>query len=607
MPGISGIIQSKSKTTSPLQLEKMIDSLKHSEEYKVDKYMKESFAIARVHLGTFNPEPQPIFNEDETLCIFMDGKIYDYKEKMLKLKQAGHKFKVNNEPEFCLHFYEENGKKFVKELNGIFLIAIYDFKNGSLLIANDRYGLIPHYYTLNNNRFLFAPEIKAILIKKELNDEAITDFFAFGEIFGEKTFFKGVNMLPPGSILIYDGKEVKIEKYWNFRYNPDYTILEEDFVNRLVKTFKKAVKLRIEAHHRYCVSLSGGLDSRSVIWAIDKKNRENICAFTFGPLDSDEVRIAKKVAKKSGTRFIHRDIPSDMIIDNAEEEVWISEGKANIGNSFIYPLHKSIRGIVDVVFDGYALDAVLGGSYSSRKVYGCKNRDELIKKLLKYRLFQEDEFKELFNPDYYSKVKEKAFDSFKKEFDEAKGDSLGNECDNFFLRTHIASAPIGEVLTRDAIEVSFPTFDNNFIDIILKIPAKFRLNHRIYRKFLKKLSPELTKIPYNKTMVPPDASLFLWKVGMVYQIVKERANKLMQRPIKRSYVNFDEWLRVNKRWKKYFRDLLLGKDTVSCEYINQKYIEKLIREHTQNKKDNSRKLLYFVTFELFLRKFIYNN
>ena len=154
MPGISGIIQSKSKTTLPLQLEKMIDSLKHSEEYKVDKYMKESFAIARVHLGTFNPEPQPIFNEDKTLCIFMDGKIYDYKEKMLKLKQAGHKFKVNNEPEFCLHFYEENGKKFVKELNGIFLIAIYDFKNGSLLIANDRYGLIPHYYTLNNSPIL---------------------------------------------------------------------------------------------------------------------------------------------------------------------------------------------------------------------------------------------------------------------------------------------------------------------------------------------------------------------------------------------------------------------------------------------------------------------
>ncbi len=608
MPGVLGIIPSRGSSRTAPTIENMINSLKHSKEYKVDQYKKESFAIARVHLGIFNPEPQPIFNEDKSLCIFMDGKIYGYKEKILELKQAGHKFKVNNEPEFCLHSYEEYGKKFVKELNGIFLIVIYDFKEESLLIANDRYGLIPHYYAVNNNRFLFAPEIKAIFqdktFKKELNDEAIANFFAFMEPLGDKTFLKKVKILPPGSILIYEGKEIKTERYWNFRYNSDYSITEEDFANRLVETFKRAVKIRIEDNYRYCVSLSGGLDSRSIIAAIDSKKRKDIYAFTFGPLDSDEVKIAKKVAEKSGTHFLHRDIPPNMIIDNAEENVWLSEGKANIGNSFIYPLHKSIRDIVDVVFDGYELGVLLGGQYSTRKVSGCRNRKALINRLIKRRIFSEEKFKELFTVSYYPKVKERALESFEKEFDKAKSDSLGNECDNFFLSTYTSfSAPIGEVLTRDAIEVSFPTIDNDFIDIILKIPAKFRLNHRIYRKFLKKLSPELAKIPYNKTMVPVDAPLFLWKAGMVYQIGNERIKKLMRRPIKRSYVNFDEWLRVNKRWKDYFRDLLSSKDALSREYFNQKYIEKLIREHEQNKKDNSQKLLYLATFELFLRKF----
>ena len=105
-------------------------------------------------------------------------------------------------------------------------------------------------------------------------------------------------------------------------------------------------------------------------------------------------------------------------------------------------------------------------------------------------------------------------------------------------------------------------------------------------------------------MVPINASLFLWKVGMVYQIAKGKINKLMRRPNKRSYLNVDKWTQENKKWKNYFRKLLLSKDSLSCEYFNQKYIDKLMQEHTQNKKDNSRKLLYLVTFELFLRKFV---
>ncbi len=609
MPGILGIISSRDVQSNTSTLEKMIASVKHSEKYKVDKYKKNSLYMARVHLGLFNPEQQPIFNEAKNLCIFMDGKIYGYKEKILELKQIGHKFKVNNEAEFCLHFYEEYGKKFVKELNGTFIIAIYDFEKESLLIFNDRYGLLPHYYTVHNNKLLFAPETKAILqdntFKKELNDEAIADLFAFGELFGTKTFFKEIKLLFPASILTYENEEVKIESYWNFRYNSDYTILEEDFVTQLVETFKKAVNIRIEDGYRYCVSLSGGLDSRAVIAAIDSKKRKNIRAFTFGPLDSDEVKIAKKVADELKIHFLHRDIPPDMIIDNAEEEVWLTEGKAHIGNSFIYPLHKSIRNIIDIVFDGYELGVILGGNYSNRKVYRCKNKEELTKRLLKYRLFPEKEFKELFNPNYYSKIKDNALISFKKELDKSNSDSLGNKCDNFFLRTHtVSSATMGEVLTRDAIETSFPTFDNDFINIILKIPPKFRLNYRIYRKFLKELSPKLSKIPYNKTMVPIKASLFLWKVGMVYQLAKGKINKLIRRPDKRSYLNLDKWIRENKKWKNYFRKLLLSKDSLSRKYFNQNYIDKLMQEHTQNKKDNSRKLSYLVTFELFLRKFV---
>jgi asparagine synthase (glutamine-hydrolysing) len=171
----------------------MVELLKHEEFHRVDKYFSPNFACARIHLGTFNPEIQPIFNPDKSLCIFMDGKIYDYKEKLNELKIRGHKFNYENDPEFCLHSYEEYGKDFIKTLNGNFLLLIYDFKRRKVIIANDRFGFRVHYYAINEGKLLFAPEAKAILqdktFKKELNDEAVAEYFAFGEFWGDKTLF----------------------------------------------------------------------------------------------------------------------------------------------------------------------------------------------------------------------------------------------------------------------------------------------------------------------------------------------------------------------------------------------------------------------------------
>jgi asparagine synthase (glutamine-hydrolysing) len=196
----------------------MIDSVKHEESYSTDKYFSQHFACARIHLGIFNPQIQPVFNQDKSLCIFLDGKIYDHKDKLNELKNRGYKFIFENDPEFCLHSYEEYGKDFIKTLNGCFVLLIYDFKSKKVIIANDRFGLRVHYYAINNGKLLFAPEAKAILqdetFKKELNDEAVAEFFAFGEFWGEKTFFTGINIMAPASIITYDGRDLSIEKYW---------------------------------------------------------------------------------------------------------------------------------------------------------------------------------------------------------------------------------------------------------------------------------------------------------------------------------------------------------------------------------------------------------
>ena len=612
MPGLVGIISEEG--VNEQLVDQMANSIKHEEFYRVDKYISTHFGVARVHLGIFNPESQPIFNEDKSLFIFMDGKIYDYGEQRNELKNRGHKFNNENDPEFCLHSYEEYGKDFIKRLNGSFVFLICDLKSRKVIIANDRYGFRVHYYAINDGKLLFAPEAKAILqdetFKKELNDEAVAEFFAFGEFWGDKTLFEGIKVLTPASILTYDGRELSIEKYWEFKYEPDYSLSEEDVVERLVKTFKKAVKIRMKDNLRYGVTLSGGLDSRAVLAGVPSTKRKDVIACTFGANDCDEVKIAKRVTKIAGIKeHLVQEISPELLINNAEHEVWLTDGRNFIGVSFAYPILKSLKDKVDVVFDGFALDLTLGGSYLSRDKVKCKTETSLSNILSKKRLFHDNEFRKLFTSDYYNKVKEVPAKSFRDEFNKIKANHTGNKSDQFALNTHVAWMHIGDVPVRDLLEVSHPPSDNEFIEFLLKIPPEWRLNHTIYRKFLKKLSPELAKIAYNKTMVRADAPLLFWDVGMYYQFGKELIKKKIHiiskgeifLPNKRSYVNFDEWFRTNENWQSFFKELLLNENGKSEKYFNQNYIEKLLQEQVTGEKDNSMKLLYIASFKIFIR------
>ena len=151
MPGLIGIISTQNENSNIENLlSKMCQSIKHEEWHKIDSHISKSAGLGRVHLGIFNPEPQPIFNEDKTLCILMDGEIYDYENLKQELIHKGYKFSIGNDPEFILHLYEEYGKDLVHKLNGSFTLVIWDEKLKKLIIINDRYGIRPLYYSEHN-------------------------------------------------------------------------------------------------------------------------------------------------------------------------------------------------------------------------------------------------------------------------------------------------------------------------------------------------------------------------------------------------------------------------------------------------------------------------
>jgi asparagine synthase (glutamine-hydrolysing) len=167
MPGLVGIVSEYNDSIDIKDLLlKMCQVIQHEKWYKTDTFIDKKLGLGRVHLGIFNPESQPIFNQDKTLCIIMEGEIYNYQNMKEECIAKGKKIYFNNDPELILHLYEEYGTDFVHKLNGFFTLAIWNEKTQELLIVNDRYGFRPLYYTEHNGYLLFGSEIKAILQDK---------------------------------------------------------------------------------------------------------------------------------------------------------------------------------------------------------------------------------------------------------------------------------------------------------------------------------------------------------------------------------------------------------------------------------------------------------
>lgn len=619
MSGIVGIVN-KNKVKGRF-LDRMSKSIKQEDWYNVDKYINKNFALERVHLGIINPEPQPIFNEDGNLCIFMEGEIFGYEKERQNLASKGHKFKHNNDPEFCLHLYEEYGENFVKKLNGSFNLAVLEIKNRKLLIANDRYGLRPLYYYKNNEKLLFASEVKAIIqdktFKKRINDEAVAEFFAFGQLLGDKTFFKGINVLPPASILICGDGKFSIRKYWEFKFDEEKLGVSENYyVSKLVKFFKQAVKRRMKGNHRFGICLSGGKDSRAVVAAIGKKHLPNLTAITFSfPNIDDTLKIAKKVAEVKGIAHKCLELKADFLISCAKRGVYITDGMLNLIHSHEAGLLEKYREFVDVVLNGWEPEAIFKGSFLDKKILAADNDYELSKYLYKKcnNVVNEEIASLFFSQNYYHKIKGLAFKSVRKELKKLKNKISANKSDCFtFLNRERRSMELGFVLTRSKIEDREPFYDNTLVDFALKIPPELRYNQRIYSKFIKRLSPELSKIVDNSTGIRADASPLLNKIFSlkktsmlkIRDTVRIKSRGLIEIPLKDDYPDYGEWIRKDKKLKEWVKEILLDKRTLNREFFNKEFIVKALEDHLNYKKEYTQQIFALLTFELWYRLFM---
>jgi asparagine synthase (glutamine-hydrolysing) len=623
MPGIVAIVDSG---RSDSLLRDMATSLRHEPWHKTDVYLEPPLAIARIHLGIDNPEPQPIFNEDRSLSIFMDGGVFGYEEEKQELRLRNHKFAVNNDPEYCLHLFEEYGEDFLQKLDGTFVIVIYDMMQKRVIVANDRHGLRPLYFAQIGNKFVFSSEVKAFLrdkdFAKDINDEAVGDFFAFGRIFGDKTFFKGIKVVKPASIFVWSEGQLLERQYWRFSFRGDVDQEHDEvyYARALAKAYKTAVAERMKGKHDFGVFLSGGLDSRCIVGAVPHQS-PTVSTYTYGIEGGDEARLAEKVAEKRKTRHKFIALREDYLSSFAERGVFLTDGMLNCMHFHWISVLPQIRESVDVVFHG-SLQDVLLGTYLSRLGTSwnfpdrslAKARRETVASLLYKKVndvIKDEIMPEFFSEEFYRRIKSEPLCSLEKSFEDVEFDNPTDCLDSFFLKQY-GRYHLSYQILRNYVEDRIPGSDNDFVGLVLSIPAELRARDRIYYRFLTELSQDLAHIPYQKTGLPPAFPLLAHQIGFVtkqgYKLLVRRLRTLtkgkIRVPEKIGYPDLGEWIRKNRKLKKFFQDVLLDKRTLNRPYFKPEFIIRIVNEHMDGKKDYTKQLCALLTFELWHRIFV---
>ena len=337
---------------------------------------------------------QPLSNEDGSIWITFNGEIYNFEDLRGELEAKGHKFKSKTDTETIIHAYEEYGIGFANKLDGMFAFGLYDGREGKLVLARDRVGVKPLYYTLSDNAFLFASEIKALLNEqnRHLKDLSLDGFFGYNE----ETPFPDVKELLPGHTLEVklqrDKINVESKRYWSL----DDTVKETNerkIVDELAEKIENSVKQRLVSDVPIGLFLSGGLDS-SLIAALAKKYyKGKLMAFCVGTERSNEFQNAQEVAGYLGIELVTKTLSEDDIVRVVPNIIYHLEDcdPRNIELGIMnYYMSKSAREHgIKVILTGEGPDEIFGG-YEDSYHKGRLDYIELVMRLHSNHLKNKD-------------------------------------------------------------------------------------------------------------------------------------------------------------------------------------------------------------------------
>ncbi len=590
-------------------LASMMNTIVHRGPDSGGQYVDQDVALGFRRLSIIDLEGghQPLYNEDNTVCIVYNGEVYNFNELREELIEKGHIFTTHVDSEVLLHAYEEYGTEFISRLRGMFAFVIWDSVNKQLVGARDYFGIKPFYYANMNGSFIFGSEIKSFIphpdFVKKVNKKALKPYLTLQYSATEETFFEGVYKLPPAHCFIYKDDKLEIKKYWDF----DFTSSEEAFEvyrDRIDETVKESVKAHKISDVEIGAFLSGGVDS-SYVTACMMPDKTFSVGFNYEKFS--EVNLAKELSDILKIENYQKMVTADECFESFSDiQYHMDEPQSNPSSVPLYFLAKLAKEQVTVVLSGEGADEIFGGyewyqdtrnqrryqilpKFIRRWVYAVvRNMKDFKGKAMLQKgacpvedyfvgeafVFSEEESDNILT--YGCKTAPTVRSITQKVYDLAKGKDRVTKMQYIDLLLWLP----GDILLKadkmsmaHSLELRVPFLDKEVMRVASQVPTKFRVNKQNTKYVFRKAA--------NKT-IPND-----WA--------------------DRTKVGFPVPIRYWLREEKYYN---IVKQKFTADYVKEFFVTenivKLLDDHYQSKANNARKIWTVFTFLTWYERFFVN-
>ncbi len=557
---------------------------------------------------------QPIYSEDGSIGVVLNGEIYNYRELRTTLERLGHVFRTESDTEVIVHAYEQYGSGCLEHFMGMCALAVWDGRDQSVFIARDRLGKKPLFYHLRDGRLVFASELKAILedpaVPRELNIGAVDDYLTYTCVPTDRSIFTGIEKLPPGHWMRWKNGRVSMTQYWDVDFRVDETVSDEqEWAERVEAVLREAVRLRLRADVPLGIFLSGGIDSSAVVALASQELGAPVKTFSVGfdEPDFDELRYARLMAGRYHTDHHEITVRDDDISVLSDLAYYLDEPFGDPSSLPTYYICREARRHVTVCLSGDGGDETFAGytRYREGRLRRCldgvplRPRQVLSTLLLTVmpqtlwgrgmverfgydRLGRyQAEMSEFTLADrrtllagHGADVASRTARCFERQFAEANGR------DEVSLRQHVDQknylpddilVKVDRMSMRNSLEVRVPLLDHHVVELVNSMPVNLKMRNNSGKYLLKRL------------LAPHVPSETLGRRKMGFGI-----------PIK-------HWFR--NELQPYAMDLLLSPNSRCTRYLARDAIADIIRGHGMGMRDFSRKIWSLLMFEHWCRAF----
>jgi asparagine synthase (glutamine-hydrolysing) len=326
MCGITGIFDTRGKRDiDRAVLHRMNESQFHRGPDEGGLHVEPGVGLGhrRLSIIDLSTGQQPLYNEDNSVCVVFNGEIYNYQELIPKLQALGHVFHTRSDTEVIVHAWEAWGEACVDRFRGMFAFALWDRNRDTLFLARDRLGVKPLFYALlDDGIFLFGSELKSILahggLRRDIDPLAVEEYFALGYVAEPRCIFRQAKKLPPACTLKVGRGETALQslqprEYWDVRFSLDKQLGVDEACHELEQRLTESIRLRMISEVPLGAFLSGGVDSSAVVAMMAGLSNEpvNTCSISFSDPAYDEAAFAQKVADRYHTRHFVDQVESD--------------------------------------------------------------------------------------------------------------------------------------------------------------------------------------------------------------------------------------------------------------------------------------------------------